>query len=396
MKQIWKQRYQIREKLGKGSNGQVYQVWDLHLEKFWAMKEMEHTMEDELQVLKRINHPLFPRIVDAFREEDRNFLVMDYVRGITLEEALKRGPLEEKAALAIAIQLTRAVGYLHQMNPPMLYLDLKPANIMLEEEGRIKLVDLGSVMVKGQCGRVSGTFGYASPEQVMPQKEGSALKEQSDIYSLGMVMFAMVTGKTDILPVMEGEKSRGFWVRKYNPLISPRLEHIIEQCTRRKAESRYSGMRELEQELEKWEKKLAGKRRVSFLGRWGWRCLFSGEEWQQQKSILCASGKSSLYIAGRLVVLSLSLAWLLPGLKTYAGEEKGALNEQNAEVLSVVIRDRQWRKVLVKKDSPYLVEEGILLEIPREMFSAESGQLVISCAQDGGENREYRLLWEKK
>ena len=100
LKKIWKNKYQIIEHLGTGGNGTVYQVWDLHLEKIWAMKILEEKIcvlsdyereeeMDELTALKKISHPNFPRIVDAFEEDGRSILIMDYIQGITLETMIE-------------------------------------------------------------------------------------------------------------------------------------------------------------------------------------------------------------------------------------------------------------------------------------------------------------------
>ena len=173
MKKIWKMRYQIMESLGQGGSGSVYRVWDIHLEKEWALKflekaEMTKTSDstEEWSVLKRISHENFPRIVDAFEEDGRLAIVMDLIRGVTLEEVIQKGPIEEKQMIQIAKQICEAIHYLHQQTPVLLYLDLKPANVMLEENGCVKLIDMGSVAILGKTEVVSGTLGYASPEQV--------------------------------------------------------------------------------------------------------------------------------------------------------------------------------------------------------------------------------------
>ena len=199
MKKIWKNRYQILEEKGMGGNGKVYRVWDLHLEKEWAMKvleekifggyEWEEERMNELEALKRISHSNFPRIVDAFEEENKSILIMDYIKGVTLEQMIAKGPLGEEEMVSILLQICDAVLYLHQSTPVLLYLDLKPANIMLEEDSHVKLVDLGSVAMKGRRGKISGSFGYASPEQMKVQREGSLLTEQSDIFSFAITCF---------------------------------------------------------------------------------------------------------------------------------------------------------------------------------------------------------------
>ena len=106
---------------------------DISLEKEWAMKIQDKKEDSEWRILKTISHPNFPRIVDAFEENRKNILVMDYIQGVTLEEIIQKGPMDEKQMLHIAKQMCDALLYLHQSSPVLLYLDLKPANIILEE-----------------------------------------------------------------------------------------------------------------------------------------------------------------------------------------------------------------------------------------------------------------------
>lgn len=309
MRQIWKQRYQVIEELGKGGFGNVYKVWDLHLEKEWAMKILEERMPcdrfgekdefgNEWQVLKRISHPNFPRIVDSFEEEEKSILIMDYIQGITLDVMIAKGPIREEEIVFIMSQVCEAILYLHQNTPTLLYLDLKPSNIIVEENRNVKLVDLGSVSVKGQRSSISGSFGYASPEQVAVRRNGIDLTEQSDIFSFGMVLYAMAVGNSSRLPILEAKSRYGVFVRKDNPFLSIPLERIIEKCTRGNSNRRYKSMREVSKELENWEKYLKKKQKfwLSFLsGRIDKKSL-----WYQEKSIFCTEGRHSLYIAKKI------------------------------------------------------------------------------------------------
>lgn len=391
MKQIWKQRYQIIETLGKGGNGQVYRVWDLHLEKEWAMKILEEKYPvsiqvdsekqmEEWQVLKKLNHPNFPRIVDAFEEESRKVLVMDYIHGVTLENVLKKGPLEEKKIWELSLQIAEAILYLHQQNPVLLYMDLKPSNIIVEENGSIRLVDLGSVIVKGSQGKISGSLGFASPEQVKVCNEGRFLKEQSDIFSFGLVLFVMATGNCQRIPLIEAKSKRGVWVRKENPEISDTLEKIIEKCTRGKPEKRYSSMREVKQALIRGSNAKQKKRKISFGNLYLWQR--EKKQWYQEKSIFCTEGRHSFYIAKKIFILLLGVFCMMPGKMILAGEEK-------ENQLNVVVRDSSFRKVLVRKDCAYETKESLLLEIPWKDIEGETYRLWLEC-EDG--SREKKLF----
>ena len=409
MKQVWRQRYQILEQLGRGGSGQVYKVWDLHLEKVWAMKELAGDSDREAKVLKQLSHHRFPRVVDAFREGETNYLVMDYVPGITLETLIQKGPIEEKSLIALAKQIIQALRYLHEGNPTLLYLDLKPSNLLLDENGQLKLVDLGSVQVKGKEGGISGTPGFASPEQIRVRRQGRELNEQSDIFSFGMLLFAMGTGRLTGLPIIDEGRRQGIYIRSYNPLLSPGLEKIIEGCTRGKAERRYLSMRDIHEQLEILERKLGrGKKRGIFPARK--RIFAERSEWRQEKSILCTQGKSSVYISGKpfFSFMWWTLPWLLlmmtictlPASKSMA-EEKNLypIKLQDApkeDILPVIIRDLRGRKVLVKEGNAYQTGDSLFFEIQWEELGTTSCSVTIICREEGGRERCFSLQCIKK
>lgn len=390
MKKVWKHRYQIVEEKGRGAGGSVYRVWDIHLEKEWAMKILEIKRLEDLEwgtkgnmtegkALKQISHPNFPRIVDAFEEDGKSILIMDYVRGITLEEAIKKGPMKEEEMTEVLIQLCDALIYLHQCNPVLLYLDLKPANIMIDENKTIKLIDLGSISIKGRCGKISGSFGYASPEQVKVQSQGSLLKEQSDIFSFGMVLYAMVTGSNVRLPLVDAKSRHGVFVRQENPFISGALERIIEKCTRGNENRRYNSMREARKDIENWALSLKKRRIILWSGIR--RCRNNRKLWYQEKSIFCTEGKHSIYIAKKILLLCICVACLLTGKTIYAGEKK----------MEVVIRDCKLRKVLLKENYIYETANSILLEIPWDEIEGKECKIRVQCEDNSGIEKQFQI-----
>lgn len=396
MKRIWKQRYQIIEKAGNGGNGKVYKVYDFHLEKEWAMKILEDKMVsfsdgneenvNELQVLKKISHPNFPRIVDAFEEDGRKILIMDYVQGVTLEDIIKKGPMKEQEILVVLKQVCEAVLYLHQQTPVMLFLDLKPANIIIEESGMVKLVDLGSVSVKEKAGKISGSLGFASPEQIKVRRDGIFLTEQSDIFSFGMVLYAMVTGNSCRLPIVEADSRKGICIRKSHPDLSGCLERILEKCTRGIAVKRYSGMREVKKELEYWEEILA-KRRWRFKNpiSYGNR---EKKRWYQEKSILCTEGRHSFYIAKKLLVLIIGVLCLVPGKVSFAENLPVGITPGE---MKVIVRDPKFRKVLIKEGCKYETKANIVLEIPWEEINGEQCGVLVECENEKGEKKRFYI-----
>lgn len=410
MKKVWKNRYQIVDNLGTGGNGRVYKVWDLHLEKIWAMKILEekisflpHSDEgetiDELTALKKISHPNFPRIVDAFDEDGRNILIMDCIQGVTLEKMLEKGPMKEEEMQLILLQICDAMLYLHQRNPPLLFLDLKPSNIMIEENQIVKLVDLGSISIKGKRGKISGSFGYASPEQVRVQKEGIFLTEQSDIFSFGMVMYAMATGNSSRLPVIEARNRYGIFIRRENPFLSVFLEKILEKCTRGNWNRRYCGMREIKNDLEIWKGKIKKKRKIDFsLWRIPRLRHKNRKQWYQVKSIFCTEGKHSFYIAKKIMVLFICILCLSPEKMIWAEENKKEshrqeerIKEDSYEKLDVIIRDYKLRKILVKNQCAYETGGNIFLEIPWEVIEGKTCNIMVECEDEGKRIKRFFL-----
>ncbi len=375
------ERYRILEELGRGSSGRVYRVWDIHLEKEWAVKEMLSESEREVQILKTLSNPHFPRIVDVFCKEDKHYLVMDYLKGITLEDELRKGPMQEAKVIELALLITEALLYLHGFQPPLLYLDLKPSNIMVTESGELCLVDLGSVMEKGERRIISGTFGYASPEQMQTAEGRSIPDERSDMFSLGIIIFCMLTGRSDQLPVVNPNGKSGIMIRRYSPLATPFLEQIVERCTRPVPKRRYCSLREVYQQLSNLKKK-----RYGFFYSKGGTGTARNQNWQQVKSILYTEGRGRRYITGIGIILGIIAGSLFSNTSGMAKEEK----------LPVILRDSMTgRKVLVREGCAYETGGPILFELNPENLDEEC-RIIICCESPKGEIRRFELDCVKK
>ncbi len=206
-----KQRYRILTKLGRGGFGAVYKAVDTQFHnRLIAIKEMSQSgmqpdavkeavkaFEREAQMLTGLMHPNLPRIYDHFSEGGRWYLVMDFIEGETLEEHLnkaKNGYLSIEETLQIGIQLCAVLTYLHTRQPPIIFRDLKPANIMLTPDAHVYLIDFGIARLfkPGQTKDTIafGSLGYAAPEQYGK----SQTTVQSDIYSLGTLLHQLLTG----------------------------------------------------------------------------------------------------------------------------------------------------------------------------------------------------------
>lgn len=257
---ILQDRYQVVRKIGEGGMSDVFLVKDLHLGKHWALKRtnLNEDAEWRLQAymvekefLRCVSHPVFPMLADSFTEGNDCYLVMEFIEGETLESYLKR---KKRMKLADADKLIRqimdALSYLHRYTPSIIYGDLKPANIMLQQDKRARLLDFGSAMW-GTQRFVLGTPEYAAPEQV--SKESQVVDERSDIYGVGVLYAEMLTGK----------KAGGTYLE--DPFLPKRVRSFIFRCTRVNPAERFQSMEEAIKALDEREEKGWGRKKLPFL-----------------------------------------------------------------------------------------------------------------------------------
>ena len=414
-------RYLIKKQLGKGGRGSVYLCYDNKLQKDWAVKELEEPSDlersMELELLKTISCNAFPRIVDIVKEAGRVFLVMDYVEGITLKEKMKHHALTEKDVLPWAKEIAKGINYLHRMSVPILYLDCKPDNIMLTNEGEIRLVDLGSAYVcfKDKQQRISGTKYFAPKEQYRQGKEKNTgvPDARTDIYAFGMTLYYLLTGGKK-----EQRRSGKLYIKDINPSVSWGMSHVIEKCTMEKPEQRYQSMEEVLEQLQHIRR--IGRQKESkirllrvflsackivsaflilyfaYCHQYGyldyplwliWICgiLFmmlcrkrTGVIYETNKDVFCGIGKRFLYLA----LLTVSLAGMIH-LTTYAAREKegeieDVLEDGTVEQrLRATLYDEYGRKILIKDGSCWEVEEDILMSIPLDELESGEGEISI-------------------
>lgn len=252
-------RYLIFKTVGQGGMAAVYQATDTRANKPVAIKEMSQdglapdelresleSFAAEARLLKGLNHENLPKVYDSFSENARHYLVMEFIDGQTLEQRLTgaRAPLPEADVLRWAAQLCAALAYLHTRKPPIIFRDLKPANIMLTPQGKIKLIDFGIARIftpnRKRDTQALGTPGYAPPEQY-----GSAQTDpRADVYALGATLYQLLTNydvsKTPFaLPPLQTR----------NPAISPHVRLAIERAIRLDRNQRFATIADFQRDL---------------------------------------------------------------------------------------------------------------------------------------------------
>jgi serine/threonine-protein kinase len=253
-------RYAIVRRVGQGGMGAVYQVADLRFSgKTWALKELSDAalgspaeraqavaaFQQEANLLAMLRHPNLPQVSDYFTERGRHYLVMDFVEGETLERRLQRqGRLPEPQVLDVAAQLSDVLGYLHGHTPPLIFRDLKPANVMITPAGQVKLIDFGIARLfkPGQHSDtvVIGTHGYAPPEQYGRGQTDA----RSDVYSLGVLLHQLLTGHDPAATPFQLPPACHL-----NPAVSPHVDAALQRATAHDPAARFPSAAALDQAL---------------------------------------------------------------------------------------------------------------------------------------------------
>ena len=251
-------KYKILNKVGQGGMSVVYLAMNEKANKQWAVKEVrkdgvldfeavKQGLVAETDILKRLDHPYLPSIIDVIDTDESFIIIMDYIQGNSLNKALDEfGAQPQDEVIKWAKQLCDVLGYLHTRTPPIIYRDMKPANVMLKPDGNISLIDFGTAREYKEKNLADttclGTVGYAAPEQFGGMGQTDA---RTDIYCLGATLYHLVTGKNPCEPPYEIRP-----IREINPNLSSGLERIILKCTQRDPNDRYQSAAELMYALE--------------------------------------------------------------------------------------------------------------------------------------------------
>lgn len=254
-------RYSIVGLLGTGGMGAVYLASDSRIAgKTWAVKEMSdaalldpqekqaaiRAFQSEANLLASLDHPNIPKVVDSFSEAGKYYLVMDFVPGKTLEKMLEEqgASFSEQQVAEWGVQLCDVLDYLHSRQPPVIFRDLKPGNVILQPDGAIKLIDFGIARLF-KPGRPGDTTLFGTPGFAAPEQHGRAQTDgRSDIYSLGVLLHHLTTGHDPAADPFNLPLARCL-----NPRLSTRFEEIVTRATAFQAQSRFQTAPSMRQAL---------------------------------------------------------------------------------------------------------------------------------------------------
>jgi serine/threonine-protein kinase len=259
-------RFRLEEKIGSGGMSTVYRAWDTTLERWVAIKLMHRDISSdpdqlerfrrEARAVARLNHPHVVTVIDFGEDGGSPYLVLELVEGETLKQRIKRvGRLPVVEAVAYAIEIGRALSAAHAER--LVHRDVKPQNVLIDQEGRAKVTDFGiarSLEAHGltATGRVLGTPDYVAPEQAL----GHEVTEQSDVYSLGIVLYEMLAGEppfkaeSQVAVAMKHVQQPIPDVQHVRPDVSAALARAVDRATAKELGNRYVTVDELVHDLE--------------------------------------------------------------------------------------------------------------------------------------------------
>ncbi|MBZ5541260.1 MAG: tetratricopeptide repeat protein [Acidobacteriia bacterium] len=315
--------YRIIEEIGSGGMGVVFRAHDEHLDREVAIKVLlpgtitdewaRKHLHKEALALSKLNHPNIATIFDFDTQGGIDFLVMEYIPGVTLNEKLAGGPLPENEVLRLGMQLSDGLAAAHEHG--VVHRDLKPGNLRLASDGRLKILDFGLAKLRQplaesaaaettlQTQAISGTFAYMAPEQLM----GEELDARTDIHGAGLVLYEMATGQRPFAEVQSGQLIGAILrrppakPRTLNPKLSPELERIIGKCLEKDPEDRYQSAKELAADLSRLGR---DKRPVPTAGRAPIGRQLSSVR-VNKKALFWAAGIAAVFLATAAVLAPL-------------------------------------------------------------------------------------------
>jgi predicted Ser/Thr protein kinase len=265
--EVLSDRYEVEELVGTGGMSSVFRAHDRLLDRKVALKVLHQQYSEDAEYIERfrrearavaaLSHPNIVTVIDRGEHEGRQFIVFEYIDGENLKALIeRRGPAPVTTALELAMQIARGLSFAHQQG--LVHRDVKPQNVLLNGDGQAKVTDFGiarSLDVQHgmtQTGTVLGTSDYIAPEQA----QGQRVDEHSDVYSLGVVLYEMLTnevpfpGENFVAVAMRHINEAPPAIRDKRPDVSPRLEAAVQRAMAKRPEDRFATMADFCHELE--------------------------------------------------------------------------------------------------------------------------------------------------
>ncbi len=336
-------QYKILEKLGEGGMGVVYKATDTKLDRFVALKflppHMAASEQDKARFIQEaksaaaLNHPNVCSIIDIQEHEGNMFIVMEFVDGQTLQE--RKASLTQKQAIEYAIQIAEGLAAAHEKG--IVHRDIKPENIMIRKDGIVQVMDFGLAKLVGasrltKAGSTVGTLGYMSPEQV----QGQETSHRSDIFSFGVLLYEMLTGKS---PFTGAHESAILYEivnvdvpppSTVKPELDPELDRIVMECMEKEPNERMQSIKQVAIDLNRF-KRTSSRTRMSRTFSTGAMSNASPQPTAKSLATMILSGKNLPWlITSLVVVLSIVLFVFIP---VFNGHPVGT-NRFNISVIS--------------------------------------------------------------
>lgn len=388
--------YRIIEEIGSGGMGVVYRAHDEHLVREVAIKVLplgtladdssRRRFRNEALTLSRLNHPNIATIYDFDTQRGLDFLVMEYISGVTLSDKLAQGSLPERQVIALGTQLADGLSAAHDHG--VVHRDLKPGNLRLNNEGRLKILDFGLAKLRlsaaatvasetlSEAHAMEGTLPYMAPEQVV----GAEVDVRTDIHAAGAVLYEMATGQR-AFPTKDRAnltsailRSTPRPVSSVNPRLSPELSRIIGKCLEKEPENRYQMAVELGIDLRRFERSSEGSSSTS-------------DEATKSHPRLSSTGRTGLAVAIAAIVVLGAVAgvvWRKWGYKN------------SAPMTTASIAVLPFADLSPSHDQEYF-SDGLTEEILNTLAKIPNLKVVgrTSSFQFKGKNEDLRVIGQK-
>lgn len=393
---ILDQKYEVIKVIGEGGMGTVYLCRNNRLGNLWAIKEIKSDFTSKVDflaepnILKNLNHPSIPRIVDIFYENDNLYMVEDYIEGQTLKEYVsERGSLTSEDSIKIALQLCSILEYLHSFDPPIIYRDLKPSNVMIKANKQIMLIDFGIARTykEGQDSDtvILGSRGYIAPEQLINIQSNI----QTDIYSLGATLYFMLTGKTPVSPKeLLNDDS-------YPLNLNRNIIEVVKKAAAIEPQNRYKNIKDFHSDLQKYVNNSNYK--ISPIIDEATKEATVSKTAIMQKP---RRKKKSKYIIVTTLIFVLALVFLLTVLASNKNEKQvfdtAPKNTSSAEIKTEVKKETEPPKEIVEKDT---ITKGIIYKDKAIVFTDNSTSNGKGKGKDKNkkkdedEDKDYHILF---